>query len=141
MDASEVKRIAEAALEPMATALHVREYEVHLRFEPLDDGNPARCEPNCPYLYAVITLDPAQQDDEEQVLNDLRHELLHVVHAEWAVYDNMLKASAGEWLSEEVADRAYTLASERQVAKLERMLDGLGMTAERLANWNGVSDA
>ena len=136
MDRSDVKRIAESALEPMATALHVREYHIHLHFDALDEGTSARCEPNCAYLYAEITIDPAQQEDEAQVLNDLRHELLHLVGAEWDVYSNMVKAAAGEALSEEVEGRAHTLAAERQVAKLERMLDGLGFTPDVLAQWS-----
>jgi hypothetical protein len=135
MDRSEVKRIVEEALEPMATALWVRDWLILPEYGAIEDGKCGFCKADPAYMKATIRLDPAQLDDEDDVLRTLRHEILHIVHGEFAVYMNMMLCAVKEkdWRMKDVEDRAYTLACERTVARLERLLDGLGQTPRVLA--------
>ena len=135
MDESKVRAIVIEAAETMQVNLALREWDIrHYAEKCPNDSFTAQCRINTPYHRAFIWIDPAGHEAEDDVLDSLRHELLHLVGAEWEVYATMIMAGVEDSETmQRVEDRACTLASERTVSKLEKMLDGLGVTPRRLA--------
>lgn len=136
MDTSEVKAIVDEAAPAMREALWLGHWHLDFAFCPCDnDGWTAQCYRKPPYRRATITIDPARAEDRADVLDSLRHELLHCVLGEFDVYANMVQTNIDKDDGPAVAveERAFTLAVERTVNHLECVLDGLGFTPERLA--------
>ncbi len=84
MDQSAVKRLVERDLETLMRAFGVPHWSIRVCYGPIDgadDGCMAQghCHRLIDYESATITLDPANLDDEDEVLKTLRHELMHVV--------------------------------------------------------------
>lgn len=120
-------------------ALGLNHWTIHVVYKRLDEGNLGRCYANAKYSEATIELDEEQIPDGEKLLFVLRHELLHVLHAD---YDLVVEAALKE-LDSRVAHSLMIhmqhVAQEKVVTMLEGMLDrGLGATPGRLV---GVAKA
>ena len=93
----------------------------------IDDGScefSARVEPDGNYRTALITIDAAQQDDEACVLKDLRHELLHLLHAPMLLYmESMADACNYTEPQRALSRRLSHFAFEQLVGNIEMMLD------------------
>ena len=133
MDLSAVRALCDAAAPVMGEALWTNDVTVELRFAPLEGSTVGRSDRSSPYRRADITIDPAGHDTEADVLHTLRHELLHSVLGEFDVYANMLESYLPDAAARGVEAKAWTLACERTVNRLEHVLDGLGWTPEALA--------
>lgn len=70
------------------------------------------------YLKATFYFDSDNPPDK-----DIRHEVLHLFHAEFGLYRNMAMQNVPSGLAEETLDEAWEQACERTVAHLERYLD------------------
>jgi septum formation topological specificity factor MinE len=140
MDLSEVRSIVEEAAPSMREALWLGQWHLSFVYGPCEGGSwSAQCYRKAPYRQAIITIDPARAEDRADVLDSLRHELLHCVVGEFDVYANMVQTNidVDDGPATAVEERAFALAVERTVNHLECVLDGLGMTPERLASWTG----
>lgn len=136
MDLSRVKALCDAAAPPMRAALWCADVRLDLVYGPCSDPDwSAECERNAPYNRATITIDPARHEDEGEVLDSLRHEVLHLVLTEFDVYANIVQSNIdeGDGPAQAVEERAWTLACERTINRLENVLDGLGWSSRALA--------
>jgi hypothetical protein len=131
MDASEVKEIAEGAAPAMKRNLALDDWAVHIEVDA-SIGQLANCTLNGRQKIARVTLNPQEQDDRGDVLNCLRHELLHCYDADFdACRDALRKVLVeGEY---KMWSEFHDVACEHLNARHERMLDALGLTAENLA--------
>ncbi len=124
MDTSAVKRIVEERLRPLQHRLQVQEWRVDVLYEALEDGTNARTTFVYPYRHAKIRIDPAQHDDEADVIRSLRHELAHLV---LAPFDHAITVAERILENDGTASRAFDearrFAVEECIVNLERMLD------------------
>ena len=128
MDLSAVRALCDAAAPCMMDALALKSPRLYLRYEKLPDGTAGHVRLDVPYDRLHITIDPLEADDEAEVLDSLRHEMLHWHLSEYELAGRMRREDDDAWV-----DEAWRHATERTVARLERMLDGLGWTPEALA--------
>ncbi len=125
MDTTAVKRIVEEHLHPLQHRLQVQEWRVDVLYEALEGETNARTNFIYPYRHAKIRIDPAQHDDEADVIRSLRHELAHLV---LAPFGHAIKTAERILENDDTASRAFDeakrFAVEECIVNLERMLDG-----------------
>jgi len=125
MDESQVKAIVNANVEEMRRALQLQDWEIKFEYHCLGHGSDvteAVCTPDPRYNRAVIVIDPARAENEEEVLKSLRHELLHCLIAAIETY----RKAVGQLLDEKpfnAIDELFCDAVETTVRRLEQMLD------------------
>lgn len=84
-------------------------------------------------MEAVITIMCGMAKDEKQFLDTLRHELLHIIHAETSLYRKCMGQYIDSRRSDCAMDEVYDHMVEKMVARMEYMLDLLGLDAKTLA--------
>lgn len=122
MDHSKVVEIVNANIKQMRWAMQLQDWTINLTYGPLEAGNAGTCMADPKRCRAEIEIDPAALKDEAAVLDTLRHELLHILHAGYETY----RSAVSHLLSADVfrtLDEVMSLGSESLVARLERMLD------------------
>lgn len=120
MDASEVKAIVELVIEDLRDALTIPHWRISVDYGPCEDANHgAECSRQPDYYQANITIDPQRMNSTKHVIETLRHELLHVVLAD---FDLMFDVSD---MSNDATYRLWTHAVERTVATMEKLFHDL----------------
>lgn len=127
MDESVVQRVAESELPVWVRRFGLGRYRIRLYFGKCENENHvAECVNNLPYNRVAITLDPAGQDEDMTVRDNVRHELVHVLLSEYELIWQMTRKAAdpdsAAWIQFETA---WTLASERTVKAIEDVLDNV----------------
>ncbi|MBD2119351.1 hypothetical protein [Trichocoleus sp. FACHB-262] len=125
MDKSKVKEVVDTNILKMMRQLGVQAWKVAVLYEPT--GNPnwvASCTRQLPYQSAVIRIDPHMAESEADVLNSLRHELIHVLLAPLDAYrDVVISNIEADSPMDAAEDRAWTMAIETCVLAVERIFD------------------
>nr|WP_290224128.1 hypothetical protein [Trichocoleus desertorum] len=126
MDASKCREIVDANILKMMRQLGVQAWRVSVLYEPAGN-NPnwvASCLTNLPYQRATIRIDPQMAESEEDVLDSLRHELIHVLLAPLDAYRDLVTSNIEADSSMDAAEsRAWTMAIETCVLAVERIFD------------------
>ena len=125
MDKSKVKEIVDANILKMMCQLGVQAWKIGVFYEPAGDPNwVASCSRQLPYQSATIRIDPQMAESEEDVLDSLRHELIHVLLAPLDAYRDLVTSNIeSESPMDTAEDRAWTLAIESCVLAVERIFD------------------
>jgi len=127
---SEAKR--DSLVKWIRWSLQLQAWDCHIeyaRMGQVDDGRPilGQCTPDPLYRTAEICLDPSLLDDLPAWSAALRHELLHLISADYILVRQQL-ADVLPARTFRMIDRLLYHASERSVGRIERMLDhGLGL--------------
>lgn len=120
MDASAVHTIIQAHEERIVTALGLEAWRIQYTIEAIPDGPyAAMCERWPEYQRATITIDPARAADDEDVLDSLVHELLHIVLSPIDLYRAIVTPYVPEGAPDESAETAFTHAIESTLRGLE----------------------
>lgn len=90
-------------------------------------GHVADCERDVAYQKALLTFDPERHENRADLLDSVRHELLHVLLSEFDVAFNAMKRNP-QFSAGEIG--AITIAHERTVKRLERLFSKLGIAPE-----------
>lgn len=133
MNLSDCKQVVQAAISPMRHAMSLQSWRVtvnYIRFSG-DDGTLAQVHADHRYMRATIDIDYDRHESAAEVLRSLRHELLHLFHADFGLYREVV-GKAAESDVFETMEPIHNAACERTVAALERMLDFCGMTPQAL---------
>src|SRR5262245_40620119 len=130
MNGSTVERVVFEHLPALSQRLGLSDWEISLSYDSTlgtgDNGiTRGECTRLVDYQSAHITLNPEAFNSDELVLSTLRHELFHVVLAEFDLYTSAVDRLDLGARAEDVLDRVRDHAIERCVAALERMYDGL----------------
>jgi hypothetical protein len=125
MDRSRVRKIVEKRLPAMQERFGLGRWKVRLEFVPREGhGDSADVSRNTSYNLATIGFDPELQEDEAQVVRDLRHELIHLVLGPIDVlWAQLTVGLEGDRL--EAATRAWRYAIEQTVLNVEALLDNI----------------
>ena len=135
MDTSHMRRIVDEHIAWLRWALGLSDWKIVVKYAPIESPRgstvPACCRLDPPYRSACITLDPASTDDEEEVLRNLVHELLHVVLSP----TDLFKDAVRQAVSVEDMQILYPVwhdSVERCIANLERFFKVAGLDAKEL---------
>lgn len=133
MERELAKKIIEENLKRYSHLLAVHSWSIHVFFDTIPDeaddhhghvrANVLR---KISYNIASITFDNAKFDTEQELLNSLRHELMHITHAAFDLYYETVMNFVPEDAIPAMR-RLYTHAAEQTVVHLQRMFD-----------WNGL---
>ncbi len=106
--------------------LNLEEWDVSVKFIKKKSNLSGSIEANAKYLRAVMEIHPKNIVNNYTLKLVIRHELLHLLHAE---YDAMLETvmkPIEEHFGESVSNMSYNCtrhATERLVTRIERILD------------------
>ena len=127
MDESKVRSIVEANLPAMQGRFGLAGWRLVLKYGPCPSSATAAAEvsTNLDYQRAWVTVNPHTADDEADVIDSVRHELLHLVVSP---YDLFFDHVAGGLVGAEAAQvrKLFVWSMEQSVLNMERMLDGIG---------------
>jgi hypothetical protein len=127
MQESEVQAIVDAHIKPMMRLLGVQAWRIAVRYEAESEDHPdwvASCDRHTSYQRATIRIDPARHDTAAEVLDSLRHELIHVVLSPFDAYRALATANIKAGSAMDAAeDRAWEAAIELSVLAVERIFD------------------
>jgi hypothetical protein len=101
------------------------------------------CDRQLPYQIAVITIDPAAHSSQRDVLDTLRHELIHVMLAPFDSYRALAIANIKpDSPMDKVEEKAWILSVESAVLAIERVFDlGIGRGRKTPSILRGKSTA
>ena len=137
MDKSELKKIIDKSIAPMRNALCLNEWTVQVFYETLGKSDHMRrsqiaeSRPDPKYMDAWIKFYCEEIDDENEVLNTLRHELLHFLHADMQI----MRRAVADMLTEKefnVYTELHQHVCERIVHCIEALLDNLNFDPKKL---------
>lgn len=121
MDQSRVKAIVDRELPAMARRLHVADWRLRTFFEHsrMSGDCMAECARDVRYRKASLFFDCEKHDDEADVLDSIRHELLHVVLAPFDVLYEHLTAGL-DGVAKQQAIFLWNVAVEQSIDTLEK---------------------
>ncbi len=128
----EAKKLAQDALRPMKYAMGLGEWRVTVIYDSLNGQMGSIC-PDPSRRRATMKLDLQDHVDKNDLLDTIRHELLHLMHFQFEVYRKMLYQFITK-PEEYAADQIWDDAIESLVFHLETMLDACGLTSKRILN-------
>ena len=140
MTKREARKILKESIRWLRAAMSLQAWKINITWRDLDVGHLAECRTNASYRQADIEIDHTQMEDKAHLLAVLRHELAHILHAEFKLFElgtsHLISKPARDSLGE-----VYGAAQEKTVTAIEMMLDdGLGLTAEKMIalakRWN-----
>lgn len=132
MTIRQARKAALAALPWLRSAMMLSSWRVNLNWVDLEPGLLARCRTDARYRVADVEIDAKQHETEAQILSTLWHELAHILHAEFKLFElaasHLISKPARESLGE-----VYDAAQEKTVVAIGLMLEqGLGLTPEKM---------
>lgn len=127
MKKKQAQDLLDRFFDPMRHTLGIGHYQLNLALKRLGladsgavGGMVAR---RLNYHSADIYLDPENLENPEAFLRTLRHEMIHVLLADFDHFKAMALTAAPEGLAREMLETTWTHASELTVLNIERMLD------------------
>lgn len=137
MDKSKLRQIVQAKVEKLRWALQLQDWKLdveycHIGDRDDDESIVGNCTPRLGYRCATIKLDPEHIHEDEDVIEILRHELLHLIHADLTLLMDAIEPHI-QRDGFKTIQRIYWHAIEKIVGNIERMLDnGLGLSPDRM---------
>lgn len=142
MDREEARKYVNDTIEDASGALALGPWSIDVVYGACSGGQKVwgECFSEPKYMRGTITINTDEHETLEQVGKTVRHELLHLVHAEF----NSYRAACTQALTkqeDDITDTVFDLAAERVVNTLETMLDLHDMSydalVERSRGWQG----
>ncbi len=130
MDLTRAQEILDSDFKPIAAALGLQDWTLHVYWKHFDDAH-ARCKAMPAQKMAMIDVDHCGHKTVTDLRETFIHELLHCVHSHTALLRNGVRQHLTEQCWETYED-LHTFAVECIVRSMEEMLMSLGMTPARL---------
>ena len=131
MEKSEARQALNAAIRPMRHMMCLGQWTIDLECVRLEGTTMGACTVSLDHRRARIDIDPEKHEEVGELLDTLRHELLHIAHAYFLTARTAMSPFVSEKEFESV-DHSFTLGEEHTVASFEGILDACGMTPERM---------
>jgi hypothetical protein len=126
------QKIAAESLPWLRYAMQLASWEINVKWVRLDPGVMAQCKADVRYHSATLEVDPDAHDTKAELLDTLRHELAHVLHAEFGLYECAVAHLINQ-RERNVLDEIGDAAREKTVNAIERMLtEGIGLTPAQM---------
>jgi hypothetical protein len=123
MDRSACKAIADKHLLRMMRLVGVSHWTIAVSFDATKEGTKATCEVFVKYERAEITIDAQKAETPLDVLESLRHELFHVLLANFEVYFQIVQRATKEQELVDLNLYGWQFAQEKTVLNMERACD------------------
>lgn len=132
MDRSKLRAFVNKHIKWIRWAFQPQQWQVDITVEASDKDASAACETKSMYRKVDLMFDPEKTHNTEQAFSSIRHEMIHVLLAEFdLLYEAIKRVAPASEL--EILDVLYHNAHERAVGNIERMLDqGLGLDGMKL---------
>jgi hypothetical protein len=132
MTIRQARKATLAALPWLRYAMMLDSWKIDIEWKALDSGVQAMCRADARYRTAQIDIDNDQHESESEVLGTIRHEMAHILHVEFMLY-NLAVAHLIRQHERNALSEVYEAAQEKTVAAIEAMLEtGLGLTPEKM---------
>jgi hypothetical protein len=132
MDRSAVEAVVRRELQPLCDRMGLGHWKIKVTFDLRKEVGNRRIPGECHRLYdyekVSIELDPDWFDDEAEVLQVLRHELLHLVASPFDLFAESVEKLAIDEATKDVLNRVWNHAQEMTVVNLERLWSNLSDT-------------
>lgn len=128
MEVSEVKAIFNKhdAVRTLRWLLGLSNWKIDIVYERLDGSSDrctnATCVADPAYRDAIIRIDNDAITSEDHALDVLLHEMLHIVHASFHIYEMQARNFVQDSCALQALDVAYNLACENCVAQFRDVL-------------------
>jgi hypothetical protein len=121
MDRSQLQTIVEEAFPAYVRLFGLERWKITLEYGRRSDANTkGDCLIADAYNRATIGLDPEEHETAADVLQTLRHEMFHLLHAGFSLFFNM--ATAGQTDDRlAISNRAYEYSAEQTVVAIETL--------------------
>lgn len=134
MDATKVRTIYDAHARNLMWALCLNAWQINVRPEKLDEDVSGHYSANFEYRRATISIDPGEVETEEDVLNVLFHEFLHIALTAYAMPHNLAQRLARSDDATAGINEAFRNASELTVHQLEYAFKtGMGLGVKKIS--------
>jgi len=104
--------------------LSIKDWDVQLRYTTLDADELGCCGVEPHHKSAMIMVDINQIKDKQELLEVIRHELMHIVHAHFNSYRQAVEKHLPPNVVT-VSDEIFSIAAEDLVLKLEHLVNKL----------------
>jgi hypothetical protein len=132
MTPAQAEEIVGAAMPALMWGLGLVGQHITVEYAPMESGSVGLCQALPDYQSAQIVLDPEQHgDDVKQLLDTLRHELLHVLLGSSDTYRSAV-GQATTRKQMKILDISFASMCETHVTRIERMLDSLLLTPDAM---------
>lgn len=132
MTLRQARKVALPALRWLRSAMQLNAWRIDIEWKAMDSGVQAICRSDSRYRVAKIEIDNDQHESEAEILATIRHELAHILHVEFMLY-NLSVAHLIRQHERNALSEVFEAAQEKTVAAIEAMLDvGLGLTPAKM---------
>ena len=140
MKLREAKKIANRAIRVLRGAMYLNNWTINLEWRALPDNFQGRITADARYRVAEIEIDNEKHDTEEDLLSTLRHEMAHIYHADFKLFERAVSHLVRDHELNALHE-IFAHAQETTVTAIETMLEsGLGLTPKRMIaqaeRWN-----
>ena len=132
LDASIAQKIVDEYLPRIRWMLQLQDWTIFVHWKTLPDGVEARVRPNPGYQKAIIEVDIGQIETEEQMKENLFHEMLHILHADLETFRKAAFQHVDGFTGENALDEMWFVGMEHLVRRLENVFShGLRLTLDQ----------
>ena len=140
MDKSRVCKIIKKVMPALQSLLALEDWKFDITVEHIgpEDGEDRQsvlmgsCVAQANYHTAAITINPEQCGSPKDVVDILRHEMIHGFHSDHDIMRGQLRHVVDEKMFK-MFEEVYYHAAEKTVCRIEAMLNrGLGVTAKKM---------
>ena len=125
MDESKaIKAVTQSFVDKWKYLLSIEDWDILFRYSKLDEDELGACMVEPHHKSAVIILDITKIKDKQELLETLRHELIHITHAHFNSYRQAVSKNLAPNVSE-IADDIFSIGAEDLVLKVEHLLHKL----------------
>jgi len=120
-ESTAIKLITKKLVNRWKYLLGIEEWDIKFRYSKLEEDTMGVCMADPQYKKATIIVDIAEHKNNEELLDTIRHEMLHIIHAEFELYREMIKDHVGA-NTLTTMDTVFELGAETVVRRLEGLL-------------------
>jgi len=119
-----VKAVTQKFIDRWKYLLGLDDWSIIIRYTKMEDGDLGECSVETPHKMATVVVDVAKHKNADHLLDTIRHELLHIFHAQFEHHRTLASKFAAPSMIE-VLDEIYMIGAEDIVLKMEHLLKKL----------------
>ena len=121
-----IKAVSKKFIEHWKYLLSLEEWDISVRNVKLEDGKLGECGCEPAHKSATINIDVSKHKTIEELLETVRHEFIHLVHAHFESYRNSVTKILAPNVRD-ATDDIYAIGAEDVVLKIEHLLGKLNV--------------
>lgn len=125
-EAKALKAVTHKFVDRWKYLLSLEEWDIQIKYTKMDDGDLGECDVIAAHKVATVVVDIAKHKDANHLLDTVRHELFHIVHAQFEHH----RSAVTKFLTPNMVDTVddlYMIGAEDLVLKLEHLMKKLNV--------------